>query len=78
MTMVSVDKEVIVDLINSKLRLILEDMDSILHKWNYQTAEKFLEDARTGVIKNAEDDAVVFRNLLDEHDKLVKLKKSWD
>ena len=76
--MVSVEKEVIVGLINSKLRLILEDMDSILSKWNYQTAEKFLEDARTSVIKNAEDDAVVFRNLLDEHDKLVKLKKSWD
>ena len=78
MTMVSVDKEIVVDLINSKLRLILEDMESILNKWNYQIAEKFLEDARMGVIRNAEDDAIVFRNLLDEHDKLVELKKSWD
>lgn len=77
MTMVSVEKEILEDLINHKLRYLREDIMGILKKWNYQSAEPFLKDARSGKIRNAEDDAVVLRNLLDEQDSLTALRDSW-
>ncbi len=78
MTMVSIEKEIAEDLVNSKLRLILEEMEDIIKKWNYKSVDKFLDDARNRIIHNAEDDAIVLRNLIDERDDLVKLKDSWN
>lgn len=77
MTMISIEKEILEDLVNHKLRAVMEDMDMILKTWKSPNADQFLEDARNGTLRNAEDDAVVFRNLLDEQERLTDLKATW-
>jgi hypothetical protein len=77
MTLISVEKAVLEDLVNHKLRSVIEDMDLILKTWKSPNADQFLEDARNGTLRNAEDDAVVLRNLLDEQERLTDLKATW-
>ncbi len=77
MTMVSIEKEILEDLINHKLHYLQEDIENILKKWNYTISEHFLEDVENGTIRNAEDDAIVLRNLLDEQENLLSLRNTW-
>ena len=77
MTQVTLDKEVAEDLVNTKLRIITEDINEILQKWNYTSVQLFLDDARSSKLRYAEDDAIVLRNLLDEKEELYKIKKEW-
>ncbi|HME51973.1 MAG TPA: hypothetical protein VKM55_07135 [Candidatus Lokiarchaeia archaeon] len=77
MKSIPVEKDVLVDLVDSKLRLINQDIQQILEKWNYKSATTFLYDARNGELKEAEDDAVCMRNLLDDRDALLVKKEEW-
>ncbi len=77
MTQVSLNKELAEDLINSKLRIIVEEMEKILQKWKYDSIELFLTDSKSGKIRNAEDDAVVIQNLLDDQKELHQIKNQW-
>jgi len=77
MTQVSLNKELAEDLINSKLRIIVEEMEKILQKWKYDSIELFLTDSKSGKMRNAEDDAVVIQNLLDDQEELHQIKNQW-
>ena len=77
MTQVSLNKELAEDLINSKLRIIVKEMEKILQKWKYDSIELFLTDSKSGKIRNAEDDAVVIQNLLDDQKELHQIKNQW-
>jgi hypothetical protein len=77
MTQVSMDKDLAENLINSKLRFIVEEMEKILHKWNYESLQLFLEESRSGKVRNAEDDAIVLQNLLDDQKELHQIKNQW-
>ena len=77
MTMISIEKEILEDLVNHKLRTVMEDMEMILKKWNYPNADHFIADAQNGTLMNAEDDAIVLRDLLNEQDRLNGLKLTW-
>ncbi len=77
MTQVSINKELAEDLINSKLRIIVEEMEKILQKWKYDSIELFLTDSKSGKIRNAEDDAIVIQNLLDDQKELHQIKNQW-
>jgi len=77
MTQVSLDKDLAENLINSKLRFIVEEMEKILHKWNYESLQLFLEECRSGKVRNAEDDAIVMQNLLDDQEELHQIKNQW-
>lgn len=77
MTQVSLNKELAEDLINSKLRIIVEEMEKILQKWKYGSIELFLTDSKSGKIRNAEDDAIVIQNLLDDQEELHQIKNQW-
>ncbi|MHA1647978.1 MAG: hypothetical protein ACTSVL_10430 [Promethearchaeota archaeon] len=77
MTQVSLKKELAEDLINSKLRIIVEEMEKILQKWKYDSIELFLTDSKSGKIRNAEDDAIVIQNLLDDKEELHQIKNKW-
>ncbi len=77
MTQVSLNKELAEDLINSKLRIIVEEMEKILQKWKYDSIELFLTDSKSGKIRNAEDDAIVIQNLLDDQEELHQIKNQW-
>ena len=71
------NKELAEDLVNSKLRTIVDEMEKILLKWKYDSVHLFFQDSRSGRIQNAEDDGIVLQNLLDDQDELQRIKKQW-
>ncbi|TFG17281.1 MAG: hypothetical protein EU530_10850 [Promethearchaeota archaeon] len=77
MTQVTMDRDLAEDLVNSKLRIIVGEIDKILQKWNYKSIQGFLSDSRSGKIRDAEDDAIVIRNLMDDKEELLEIKKNW-
>jgi len=78
MTVISVDKEFLEDLVDLKLKFLNDESEKILTKWNYQIPSKFLKDAADGTIEEAEDDAITLRHLIDQREELLKLKASWN
>ena len=67
------DKSLAEDLITSKLRILQQYINDILSRWNESSTKDFLEKARTGLYKNAEDDAVELRQLLLDYTKLQEI-----
>ena len=78
MTMISVEKDFLIDLLDSKLHIIRQEMKKILDKWNYKSVDKFISDARSRSIEEAEDDAVCIRGLVFNQEKLLDHKKKWN
>lgn len=58
MSNVSLDKSLALDLVDTKLNKIVHEINSILHKWNYDDPSTFINDAKSGVLDEAEDDAI--------------------
>jgi hypothetical protein len=75
---VKLDRVFAEDLVNTKLRLIREQIDKILSTWGYTSSDQFIADARKGVIEEAEMDAIGLTNLIDRREELFKIKHSWD
>ena len=73
MPQIKLDKSLAEDLITSKLRILKQHIDEILARWNESSSKEFLEKARTGICKNAEDDAVELRQLLLDYSKLQEI-----
>jgi len=78
MTSIPVEKELLEELIDFKLKFLYEEIDKILNKWKYEESSKFLQDARDGTIEEAEDDGITLRHLLDQREELLVLKKDWN
>lgn len=78
MTMVSVEKAILEDLVNSKLKVLYDEIKEILDKWKYDDIDVFLHDARDGTIEDAEDDAVCMRNLIDKRELFFRLRDQWN
>ena len=76
MGMISVDKHTLEDLIDTKLRVITESIDEILKKWNYDSIDKFLTDARNGTLEEAEMDAISLKQLNADYQRLQNLLNS--
>ncbi|TFG18777.1 MAG: hypothetical protein EU530_08205 [Promethearchaeota archaeon] len=76
MTEITVEKEFVIDLINSKMEVLSEEIKTILDKWNCESIDVFLEDARTRKLRNAEDDAIVIQNLHDSKEELRRRKEN--
>ena len=75
MTSILVEKELLEELIDFKLKFLYEEIEKILNKWNYEESSKFLQDARDGTIEEAEDDAIELRQFLYEKDQLINIVK---
>ena len=73
MTQVTMDKAVAEELITSKMQLIQEYTDEMLHRWNEPSTKSFLDKARTGELANAEEDAVELRQFLLDYKRYQKL-----
>ena len=56
-TTIPVEKELLEDLIDLKLKFLHKEIDKILTRWKYKDPGKFLQDAKDGTIKEAEPDA---------------------
>ena len=78
MTSIPVEKELLEELIDFKLRFLYEEIEKILNKWKYEESSKFLQDARDGTIEEAEDDTITLKHLLDQREELLALKKDWN
>jgi 6-phosphogluconate dehydrogenase len=75
MTQIKLDKSLAEDLITSKLRILKQYIDEILARWNESSSKDFLEKARKGIYKNAEDDAVELHQLLLDYTKYQEILK---
>ena len=53
-------------------------MEKILEKWEYDSSSKFLEAAKDGTIEEVENDAITLKHLIDQRQKLLNMKKSWN
>ena len=73
MPRVKLDKSLAEDLITSKMRVLQQYIDEILNRWNESSSKKFLENARTGIHENAEDDAIELRQLLADYTNLQEI-----
>lgn len=62
---------------NFKLGRLRKEIEKILGKWYYSSSKKFLEDARNGTLSEAEEDAIILRNLEEEIDGLEHQKTIW-
>jgi hypothetical protein len=70
---VSLEKNIVEDLISYKLRNIKNLINSILARWNEESTESFLNKARDGTYKEAENDAIDLKQLLLDEKKLTEL-----
>ena len=77
MTMISVDRTFLMDLLDSILKILQDEINKILKKWNYSSIELFLADSKAGIVEETEDDAVCLKNLLDKREELLQYKWQW-
>ncbi len=73
---VTLDKEIIEDLVTYKLRNIKNLISNILEKWNEISTDSFLKKAQNGTYEEAENDAVDLKQLLMEEKKLTQILES--
>lgn len=78
MAKISVDEEFMMELVNFKLRFLKEEIEQILQKWNYSSSNKFLEHSKDGTLSEAEEDAIILKNLQDQIVQLTQKKQEWN
>ena len=78
MARISVDMEFMIELVDFKLRFLKEEIEQILQKWNYSSSNKFLEHSKDGTLSEAEEDAIILKNLQDQIVQLTQKKQEWN
>ena len=77
MTAIPVEKEVLEELLDYKLKFLHQEIDKILSKWSYNNPDLFLQHAKDGTIEEAELDAITLRQLLKEREDAYEFKNEW-
>ena len=78
MALVSIEKEILENLVSFKLKRIQTIIQEILNRWNENSTTLFIKKARNGTYENAENDAIELRQLLLEEKKLNELLKKYN
>ena len=78
MTMISVEKTLFKDLLDYKIRSLTKEIMEILNKWHYDSGLAFIEDVRSGKVKEGEMDAIELRQLLHDQKELIDLNNQQD
>lgn len=78
MAIINIEKEVLEDLLDYKLKFLHKEIDKILSKWNYQDPNLFLQHAKDGTIEEGELDAISLKQLLKEREDAYKFKIDWN
>lgn len=73
---ITLDNKIAEDLIKFKLRSGQDTLSKILNTWNQDTAEDFIEKARTGELHEAEMDAFTVKQLIADIEKLESVLKT--
>ena len=76
MALISIEKEILENLVSFKLKRITTIIQEISDRWNENSTTFFIEKARNGTFENAENDAIELRQLLLEEKKLNELLKN--
>ncbi len=76
MATVSIEKEILENLVQFKLKRIQIIIQEILDQWKENSTADFIDKARKGIYENAENDAIEVRQLLLEEKKLLALIKN--
>ena len=72
---ITIDKNLAEDLINTKLRIIDEEINEILNKWAVDSVDELVEGCRKGKFDECENDAIDLTNLRDRRKELIHLLK---
>lgn len=72
------EKELLEELVDLKLEYLYNEIDKILKKWDYELPDKFLQDAKEGIIEEAEDDAITLKHLIDQRNDMFTFKRQWN
>jgi hypothetical protein len=72
---VYVEKNMLLDLVDLKLRGLTENITNILRTWKYVSIKDFLKDASDGTIEEAEMDAITLKSLVDQREETIHYKK---
>ena len=78
MALISIEKEILENLVSFKLKRIQTIIQEILDRWKENSTTLFIEKARNGKYENAENDAIELRQLLLEEKKLNELLKKYN
>jgi len=78
MALISIEKEILENLVSFKLKRIQTIIQEILDRWKENSTTLFIEKARNGIYENAENDAIELRQLLLEEKKLNELLKKYN
>ncbi|HMF33748.1 MAG TPA: hypothetical protein VKK79_20150 [Candidatus Lokiarchaeia archaeon] len=76
MTTVSIDRTLFEELVNTKLNQISDQINQILHKWDYDSIEAFLIDTANGTLPAADEDAALLVALETKRNDLSILKNT--
>ncbi len=77
MTSVTIDKDLLNELVDFKLNYIVNEINRILSKWKAPSIESFLKGATDGTYEDAEEDAIDLTNFRDRREELYRLRKGW-
>lgn len=78
MTIIPVEKEVLEELLDYKLKFLNIEIDKILTKWHYTNPDLFLQHSKDGTIEEAELDAITLKQLLKERKDAYQFKRDWN
>ena len=73
---VSLDSNDAKEIISFKVNSLQTTFNDILYFWNHDIVEQFIDNATSGILENAEMDAIIVRQLVNDIDKLQSLLKS--
>ena len=73
---VEIKQETAQELIKFKLEHLSKLINKILEKWNEENIDDFIEKARSGVLENAEMDAISLKQIEADYQRLKDLLNS--
>ncbi|MFV2016713.1 MAG: hypothetical protein ACC656_14880 [Candidatus Heimdallarchaeota archaeon] len=73
---ISLDRNIAIDLIQTKLEILDKQIAAILKKWEYDNIDDFLADGRAGKLEEVENDGIDMTNLRDKRNEIANLLNS--
>jgi len=78
LTIIPIEKDILEELLDYKLKFLHNEINKILSKWNYDNPDLFLQHAKDGTIEEGELDAITLKQLLKEREDAYKFKIDWN
>ena len=72
---ISIDRNIAIDLIQTKLEILDKHIEAILNKWGYNNIDDFLTDGRAGKLEEVLDRA---RNMMTMFNDIVGFESTLD